>query len=68
MGRPVFARDIRGLRAAYAEGLDPAYVVEDVLDAIDAAGDPGIFISLVAPKMVRRAAQKLGRFDPSKPL
>jgi allophanate hydrolase len=68
MGRRVIVSDIRGLRAAYADGLDPAHVVESVLDAIDAVGDPGIFISRVAPKVARRAAQKLRRFDPSKPL
>jgi allophanate hydrolase len=51
------ATDIRGLRAAFSRGLDPAHVVESVFDAIDAAGDPGIFISLVDPKTARRAAR-----------
>jgi allophanate hydrolase len=64
-GRPL---DIRGLRAAYADGLDPALVVDQVFDAIDAAGDPGIFISLVERKAARRAARKLGTYDPAKPL
>jgi allophanate hydrolase len=60
--------DIRGLQGAYARGLDPAEVVEQVFAAIEAAGDPGIFISLVDRRIARKAAQKLGRFDPAKPL
>jgi len=68
MARQEISTDIRGLTGAYARGLDPAHVVESVFDAIEAAGDPGIFISLVDPKAARRAAQKLGRFDPAKSL
>ena len=60
--------DIRGLQGAYARGLDPTQVVERVFAAIEAAGDPGIFISLVDRRAARKAAQKLGRFDPAKPL
>ena len=52
--------DIGGLHAAYAGGLDPARVVEQVFDAIDKAADPGIFISLVDRKAARKAARKLG--------
>ena len=69
MARREIATDIRGLLDAYARGLDPAQVVGHVLDAIEAAGDPGIFISLVDRKVARKAAQRLGRFDPAaKPL
>src|SRR5262249_53856228 len=65
-GLPV---DIRALHAAYSKGLDPARVVEHVFDAIARVDDPGIFISLADRKSVRKAAQKLGRFDPvAKPL
>ena len=61
--------DIGGLHAAYAGGLDPERVVEQVFAAIARVGDPGIFISLADPKSVRKAAQLLGRFDPvSRPL
>jgi allophanate hydrolase len=61
--------DIRGLHEAYARGLDPVEVVDHAFEAIEKAGDPGIFISLAERKAVRKAAQKLGRFDPaSKPL
>ena len=60
---------ISGLHAAYAGGLDPARVVEHVFDAIARVDDPGIFISLADRKSVRKAAQKLSRFDPkTKPL
>jgi allophanate hydrolase len=61
--------DIGGLHAAYAQGLDPARLVDRVFDAIAAADDPGIFISLADRRSVRKAAQKLGDFDPiAKPL
>jgi hypothetical protein len=44
-------------------------VVERVLGAVERADDPGIFITLVDPKALRRAVHKLGRFDPiAKPL
>ena len=56
------------MQRAYARGLEPAEVVERAFKAIEAAGDPGIFISLVDRRAARKAAQKLGRFDPAKPL
>ena len=45
--------DIAGLRAAYAQGLDPAAVVDHAFDAIEAAADPGIFILLLDRETVR---------------
>jgi len=66
---PDLTGDIASLHDAYAAGREPAAVVEQVFAAIDAADDPGIFISLAERKAVARAAQKLGRFDPvAKPL
>src|SRR5262245_58280962 len=56
---------IRGLHQAYAMGLDPVRVVEGVLGALERADDPGIFITLVDRKALRRAVHKLGRFDPT---
>ena len=55
---------IRGLHEAYAAGLDPVRVVEGVLGAVERADDPGIFITLLDRKALRRAVHKLGRFDP----
>lgn len=61
--------DIAGLHAAYTRGLDPVDVVERAFVAIEAADDPGIFISLAQRKSVLEAARKLGAFDPkAKPL
>lgn len=60
--------DIRGLQQAYASGLKPADVIDRVFDEIERAGDPGIFIALVERKAARKAAAKLGAFDPAKPL
>jgi allophanate hydrolase len=56
--------DIAGLHAAYANGLDPVRVVDHVFDAIGRTNDPGIFISLADRRALRKAAQKLGSFDP----
>ena len=55
-------------RAPTRAGSTRAEVVDHVFAAIEAAGDPGIFISLVDRRAARRAAQKLGRFDPARPL
>jgi allophanate hydrolase len=66
--KPDIPIDIRGLHAAYARGLDPALVIDRVFEAIARADDPGIFISLTDRKAARKAAHKLGRFDPAKPL
>ncbi len=60
--------DLASLRARYAEGLDPVAVVELVYARIGAAGDPGIFISLLPLETARAMARALGPFDPSKPL
>ena len=38
--------DIKSLLIAYADGLDPSHVVEEVYRRIQAADDPGIFIHL----------------------
>lgn len=60
---------IEQLHAAYGEGLAPETVVDEVFAAIAAAGDPGIFISIVKQSAARRAARALGAFDPvAKPL
>lgn len=60
--------DLVSLGTAYAEGLDPVAVVDEVFDRIERAGDPGIFISLFDREPVRARAGALGPFDPAKPL
>jgi len=66
---PASLPHIQALHAAYAQGLDPARVVERVLEAIDRVNDPGIFITRVDRKALHRARQQLGSFDPArKPL
>ncbi|MCC6737141.1 MAG: allophanate hydrolase, partial [Bauldia sp.] len=59
---------IPALRAAYAAGLTPRAVVEEVLRRLEDADDPGIFISLASRDDVEGAAIALGGFDPARPL
>lgn len=69
MKASAFPIDISSLHASYAKGLDPVEVVGRVFAEIDAANDPGIFISLAARDSVRAAARALPSFDPvAKPL
>lgn len=60
------APDIERLHAAYAAGLSPQAMVEEVYRRIDAAGDPGIFITLVPEKEARKAALALPPLDPAR--
>jgi len=55
--------DFASLRNAYAVGLQPAQVVDEVYRRIDALNDPGIFISLRERDDVRCEAEKLGNAD-----
>jgi allophanate hydrolase len=60
---------IAGLQAGYASGLDPGCVVAETYRRIAAAGDPGIFISLVPEAEAFAAARALGALEPqTKPL
>lgn len=60
---------IARLHDAYAGGQDPAELMRGVLDAIAAADDPGIFITLVNSQAIEKAVAELGHFDPKeKPL
>jgi allophanate hydrolase len=56
------------LRAAYASGVRPVDVVDEVFRRIAAADDPGIFISLAEADALRAEAAALGAFDPARPL
>jgi len=53
-----------GLHAAYAAGLAPEAAMEQVLAAIEAAGDPGIFLHLRPLTELRAEAAALPPFDP----
>ena len=59
---------IPALSEAYASGLRPEEVVEEVFRRIEAVGDPAIFIHLCDREEVRAAALALGPRDPDKPL
>ena len=59
--------DIARLHIAYAEGTDPVEIVDAVYDAIDAAADPGIFITLIEREQATAAVRSLPPFDPVGP-
>ena len=59
---------IPALRAAYADGLRPTEVVDEVFDRLEAVGDPNIFIHLRARSALRREAEALGAYDPTQRL
>lgn len=50
---------IAGLRTAYAAGLDPVAVVDEVIDRIEATGDPAIWIDVEPLDSLRLAAAAL---------
>lgn len=58
--------DIAALRAAYAAGATPQAVIAEVYRRIEAAGDPGIFISLRDEADVAAEAGALPAFDAEK--
>ena len=55
---------IAALHAAYAAGTDPATVIREVYRRIDAANDPGIFITIVPEDAACAAIAALDGFDP----
>lgn len=59
---------IPALRAAYANGVRPEDVIDEVFARLDAVNDPGIFIHLCDRDDLRAAARALGDFDPTRPL
>jgi allophanate hydrolase len=56
------------LRAAYASGVRPRDVIEEVLARLEKIGDPGIFIHLRDRADLMAEAEALGPNDPNKPL
>ena len=59
---------IPALRDAYAKGVSPVDVIEEVFARIEAVDDPGIFIFQFDKAEVIEAAKALGDYDPAKPL
>jgi allophanate hydrolase len=53
------------LHDAYSAGTSPAEVLDEVARRLDAAADPGIFISLTSPEALKAQLQDLGPFDPA---
>ena len=60
--------DLASLRRAYEGGASAADVVRLVYRRIAAAGDPGIFISLLPEEAAVARANALGAYDRAKPL
>ncbi|MDF1792889.1 MAG: allophanate hydrolase [Thalassobaculaceae bacterium] len=61
--------DIASLHAAYEAGTTPADVIAECYRRISAAGDPGIFITLIDAATAQGDVARLGPFDRStKPL
>jgi len=56
---------IARLHSAYSSGVSPEEVIDQVFASIEAASDPGIFITLVDKPAALAAARSLGRFDPA---
>lgn len=62
------AFDIASLHAYYRAGGRVADAIEAVYARIHEVNDPGIFIHLAPKQVVLAEAEKLGAFDPAKPL
>lgn len=60
--------DIASLLAFYRDGGSVSDVIEAVYARIEAVNDPGIFIHLADRQQVLAQAERLGAFDPAKPL
>ncbi|MEM6489533.1 MAG: allophanate hydrolase [Pseudomonadota bacterium] len=59
---------LAGLARAYRQGTSPVAVAAEVLRRVEAAGDPGIFISLTPAARLEAEAAALGPYDPTLPL
>jgi allophanate hydrolase len=59
---------VASLRRACADGVRPADIVGESFRRIAAADDPGIFLSLADEGATIAAAERLGPYDPAKPL
>ncbi|MBX2854339.1 MAG: allophanate hydrolase [Rhodobacteraceae bacterium] len=59
---------VDALRAAYAEGVRPESVIDEVFGRLEAVNDPKIFIHLCDRAQLLAEAEALGSFDPAQPL
>lgn len=59
---------LKHLHSAYAAGLSPMTVIEEVYRRVEEADDPGIFIHLAPKEVMLAAAAALGPYDPARPL
>ena len=59
---------INALREAYAAGIRPADVIDEIFERLNAVGDPGIFIHLRDRDDLVAEAEALGEYDPAMPL
>ena len=60
--------EVAALHRAYAGGITPAAVVDEVFARILRSGDDGIFLALTPPERLHAEAAALGAFDPGRPL
>lgn len=56
------------LQKAYASGVSPVAVIDEIFARLAAVNDPGIFIHLRDHDSLRTEAAALGPYDPGKPL
>lgn len=59
---------LEALEKAYAGGVSPVAVVDEVFERLASINDPGIFIHLCDRDSLRAEAEALGPYDPGKPL
>ncbi|MEP3639942.1 MAG: allophanate hydrolase [Paracoccaceae bacterium] len=59
---------LSSLAQAYGSGTSPKQIVEQVYARIDAVADPGIFLCLFPKQQLLAEAERLGNYDPDRPL
>lgn len=59
---------LSALREAYATGIRPSDVIDEVFARLDKVNDPGIFIHLRDRESLKAEAEALGAYDPEMPL
>ena len=59
---------LTALREAYASGISPSDVIDEIFSRLDAVNDPNIFIHLRDRDNLKAEAAALGAYDPDMPL